>query len=223
MVVSIAAVVFFSAAVFKVAFLPMIQSTQHVSSSQLSKIVSVSKLSTARFTYEGIAEKKNKDGNVEYHVFYSADVEAGADMSKINFGNIDEEKKIVYPVLPEITLATTVDDTSLEFFERNFDINIEDVIELCRKDASKEVKADSDIYDLAVENLKDTIEALTNPLLAQEGYTISWEKPEEDESAEEGSSKSSEQSASEQSSADKESGEKDPSKQDASKKGANNA
>lgn len=146
-------------------------------SSRLSKIVDVNRLSTARFTYEGIAEKHNNENEVEYRVFYSADVEASFDMSKIDFTHIDEEQKIVYPILPDIQLKAKVDEDSFEFFEQNPQTSTPDVIKICRKDAANEVEKNSSITEVAKENLKDAVIALTTPLLESEGYTISWDAP----------------------------------------------
>lgn len=158
-------------------------------SSQLTKIVNVNRLSTARFAYEGIAEKKNSEKEIEYRVSYRAEVEASFDLSRIDFSNIDEEAKTVYPVLPQISLKTTVDDGSFDFFEQNPSVNTKDVIKICRKDASKEVKENSSIEAIAIENLQDTVEALAKPLLDSKGYTISWDespaKPEQSEAPKE--------------------------------------
>ena len=146
-------------------------------SSQLTKIVDVSRLATARFAYEGIAEKKNEKKETEYRVFYRAEVEASVEMSQIDFSNIDDETKTVYPVLPEISFKTTADDDSFDFFEQNPAVNTKDVIKVCRKDATKEVTENSSIAAVALENLRDTVEALASPLLDSKGYTISWEEP----------------------------------------------
>ena len=146
-------------------------------SSQLTKIVDVSRLATARFAYEGIAEKKNEKKETEYRVFYRAEVEASVEMSQIDFSNIDDETKTVYPVLPETSFKTTVDDDSFDFFEQNPAVNTKDVIKVCRKDATKEVTENSSIAAVALENLRDTVEALASPLLDSKGYTISWEEP----------------------------------------------
>lgn len=72
---------------------------------------------------------------------------------------------------------TTVDDDSFDFFEQNPAVNTKDVIKVCRKDATKEVTENSSIAAVALENLRDTVEALASPLLDSKGYTISWEEP----------------------------------------------
>ena len=80
-----------------------------ITSSQLEEIVTISKLSTAEYVYNGIAEVKNEDGEVTQRIYYGSTVRAGVDMSKIEF-DIDDEAKLVYPILPEITL----DDPSVD-------------------------------------------------------------------------------------------------------------
>lgn len=45
-------------------------------SGQLSKIVNISKLSTATYRHSGIADKYNDKGEVEYHVYYESTVDA---------------------------------------------------------------------------------------------------------------------------------------------------
>lgn len=101
-------------------------------------------------------------------------------MADISF-TIDEEGKVVYPQLPELQIESpTVDTKSLEFFEQNPDVDMKDVIKLCKKDAQSKVNNDSDIKSTAESNLKKTIEALTSPLLKSKGYTLSWDAPAEE-------------------------------------------
>lgn len=144
-----------------------------VTSSQLQEVVSVSKLSTANFIYNGIAEKTDENGNVSYRVYYESTVRAGIDMSKITF-DIDEENKTVTPLLPEITIdEPVIDDTSLEYMPLNPSAEIKDVIAICKQDAETEIRETGQIQKTAKENLKTTIEALTVPLLDSE-YEIKW-------------------------------------------------
>ena len=86
-----------------------------ITSSQLEKAVDISELSTAEFIYNGIADKYS-DGNLEEtecHIAYASTVKVGIALDQITF-TIDEEKKTVTPVLPEITVNTvTVDPDSL--------------------------------------------------------------------------------------------------------------
>ena len=159
------------------------QPTEIVTISTLERVVNISDLSTARYTYNGIAEKKDDEGNVICHVYYEAYVDAGVDMAKISFA-IDEESKTVYPTLPEITVHDpVVDSSSVDFFETNPSISLAEVIGICKKDALDEVRSSEQIIQTAEENLRSTVEALLTPLTKSEGYSISWDapKPESEE------------------------------------------
>lgn len=159
------------------------QPTEIVTISTLERVVNISDLSTARYTYNGIAEKKDDEGNAICHVYYEAYVDAGVDMAKISFA-IDEESKTVYPTLPEITVHDpVVDSSSVDFFEANPSISLAEVIEICKKDALDEVRSSEQIIQTAEENLRSTVEALLTPLTKSEGYSISWDapKPESEE------------------------------------------
>ena len=63
---------------------PVIQSklnkTTYLTASQLTEIVNVSKLSTAEYRYNGIADKYNDKGEAEYHVYYESTISASYDM-----------------------------------------------------------------------------------------------------------------------------------------------
>lgn len=149
-------------------------STQIITSSTLERLVNISKLSTAEFVYNGIADKINDDGSTAYHVYYASSVRASIDMGDIYF-DIDEEARTVTPILPDIVIDDPVlDETSLELMPRNPNSSLPELISLCKQDALTEVKSDGQIYETAQENLRSTIEALLNPLLEQSGYTLVW-------------------------------------------------
>lgn len=149
-------------------------STQIITSSTLERLVNISKLSTAEFVYNGIADKINDDGSTAYHVYYASSVRASIDMGEIDF-DIDEEARTVTPILPNITIDDPVlDETSLQLMPRNPNSSLPELISLCKQDALTEVKSDGQIYATAQENLRSTIEALLNPLLEQSGYTLVW-------------------------------------------------
>lgn len=142
--------------------------------SQLQNVVEINKLSTARSVYKGIAEKVSEDGKVLYHVKYKSDVTAGINMSEISF-SIDEDSKTVVTSLPEITInEPEVDVSTLEFFEQGIDADLKEALELCKTDAYEKVSQESDIKNLARENLKNTVKALMEPLLSSKGYRIEW-------------------------------------------------
>ena len=54
------------------------------SKSELLKVLDVSELSAAEYTYNGIATKTTKDNKVAYYVSYEGTVKAGIDFKDIN-------------------------------------------------------------------------------------------------------------------------------------------
>lgn len=156
-----------------------------ISSSSLERLVNISKLSTAEFVYNGIAEQTDDNGNVRYHVYYKSTVRAGVDMSEIEF-DVDEENKTVTPLLPDIVIDQPIlDETSLELMPRNPNADLMELIALCKNDAMTEVQKDGQIYDTAQENLRSTVEALIGPVLEHSGYTLVWESTDEEDAGNE--------------------------------------
>lgn len=142
--------------------------------SQLEKVVNVSKLSSAKFSYNGIAVKKDDEGRDEYHVKYKSTVTASFSMDDIKFDEDKEAKKVVVSLpAPQID-SPVIDSSSLDFFERDPDVDLQEVITLCKQDALDEVKADSGITSIATDNIKKTVEALTKPILEEKGYTLEY-------------------------------------------------
>lgn len=150
-----------------------------LTTTQLEKVVSISKLSTAQFIYNGIADKYDESGEEAYHVYYEATVNAGIDMTLVTF-EVNDEKKTVTPILPEITVDDPViDDSSIDYLPPNPNVDLKEVISLCKTDASTEIQQTGQIYQTAKENLKTTVEALLDPILKNEGYTIDWKADNE--------------------------------------------
>lgn len=146
-----------------------------LTTTDLEKVVNVSKLSTAEFVYNGIADKYKDDGSVEFHVKYAASVKAGVDMGQITF-EVDDEAKTVRPILPSIDISRPViDSSSLDYMPSNPSVELKDVLTLCEEDALQETQASSDIYNVAEENLRSTVEGLLLPLLENSGYTLVWD------------------------------------------------
>lgn len=145
-----------------------------VSEASLKEAVSISKLSTAEFTYEGIAEKTNDRGDVDYHVYYRATANSGIDMSGIEFG-IDEASKTITPHLPAITIdEPVIDESSLDYLPKGASVDLREVLEICKADMQTEASQNSGLLQTAESNLRATIEALLMPILGSNGYSISW-------------------------------------------------
>lgn len=147
-----------------------------ITSAQLERAIDISQLSTAEFVYNGVAEKYDDDqqGEVECYIAYNANVKVGIQMEDVKF-NIDEEKKTVTPVLPEITInIATLDESAFSYIPKNPDVPLKEIITLCKEDAMKEANHSEKLYQTAEENLRAVIEALLSPILENAGYTIVW-------------------------------------------------
>lgn len=151
--------------------------TTIITKATLIDTVDIAELSTAEFIYNGIAEipKSEKSDKIKCRVRYSAKVKASVTMTDIDF-KIDRENKTVKPILPEIKLDTILDDQEgFSFIPENSDVDLQEVMEFCKKDVTDEATQTSELYESAEKNLKDIIQALTYPLLNSEGYTLVWE------------------------------------------------
>lgn len=145
--------------------------------STLIKTVDIAELSTAQFTYNGIAEVyKSKDSDkIKCRIRYEAIVKAGVNMDEIDF-KIDPDKKTVKPILPQIQLtANIVDENKLSFIPEDTKIEMREALLACENDVQDEVVASTELYDSAEENLKDIIEALIYPIVEPVEYEIVWE------------------------------------------------
>lgn len=157
---------------------PVIQSklnkTTYLTASQLMEIVNASKLSTAEYRYNGIADKCNDKGEAEYHVYYESTISASYDMSAITF-DIDEEAKTITPHLPEPEIGDpSIDTTTLDYLPENPKANLKDVISICKADVLAEVTSAGGILYTANQNMRRTMDALLVPVTEKTGYSITW-------------------------------------------------
>ena len=152
--------------------------THIITSSTLTDAIDISDLSTAQFTYNGIAElyKDEAKQKLKCYIRYSAKVKAGIDISEVTF-DIDDEAMTVRPILPEITItANTVNESALSFLPENVKVEVSEALIACKEDAEAEATKASELFESAEDNLKSIIEALLYPILASEGYTIVWDE-----------------------------------------------
>lgn len=157
-----------------------------LNTTELMKVVDIDELSTAECVYNGIAEKKGDDGNVEYRIAYESRVQIGLDLSKVKF-KIDEQTKTVRPILPEITIGDDIeiDTSTLDYMPKDpKDLDMGVVIGLCKEDVRSGCMENAEFYVLARENAQAIVESLTMPLIESHGYTISWEPAPSEETAE---------------------------------------
>lgn len=145
-----------------------------VSKASLKEAVSISKLSTAEFSYNGIAEKLDDQGNVAYHIYYEATAKSGIDMDQVEF-DIDQANKIITVLLPPISVGSPViDESKVEYLPSNASVMLREVIELCKNDVQRELESNTNIRKAAEENLRSTLEALLLPIIGNEGYQLQW-------------------------------------------------
>lgn len=151
--------------------------TTIITSSTLMDAIDISELSTAQYTYNGIAEiyKDEKKKKIKCHIRYNAKVKAGIDMKQVKF-EIDDENKTVKPILPEIQInSNTVDENNISFIPDDVDIELRDALVACEEDAKIESQKSTELIDSARENLKSIIEGLIDPILKPNGYKIIWD------------------------------------------------
>ena len=152
----------------------------YLSTSELEKVVSISKLSTAEYVYNGIAEIKDDSGNITQRIYYASTVRAGIDLTDVTF-SIDNDKMTVTPIIPEITIYDpSVDESSFDYIPRNPNLELKDIISICKEDARAEIESQGDIYRTARINLESAIQALTLPLLENKGYELVWPEDSQD-------------------------------------------
>lgn len=151
--------------------------TKIITESTLISMIDISELSTAEFTYNGIAEIPESDGSdeIKCRVRYEAKVKAAVNMEDFKF-EINNETKTVKPILPDIQLTPTLNDQAgFSFIPEDSNVGLQEVIEVCKEDVKSEAQKTEELRSSAEENLKDIIQALTYPLINSKGYTIVWE------------------------------------------------
>lgn len=139
----------------------------------LDKIVQTSDLSSAKFTYEGIAYVPNpkKTTEIDYYVSYAATVYAGIDLNEVSFTE-DKEKKEIVVKIPQVRVTDIVVDTSsMEYIFNNKkadNVNITQVaLTACEEDVNQEINTESALLEIAQENTVNAIRALTEPIVEQ--------------------------------------------------------
>lgn len=148
---------------------------EYITASTLKDAVDISELSTAKFTYNGIAEiyDEKKSDKVKCYIKYRVKIKAGiSDINQIDY-KIDRDNKTIKIILPEMQITVdSVDPQSLSFMPENTTIDIKDILLACEKDAEEEVKDCPELMDVAEENMQSTVEALLVPLLKGTDYHI---------------------------------------------------
>ncbi len=144
--------------------------------STLTKAVDIAELSTAKFTYNGIAPVYNESGKIKCQIRYKAIVKAGINMKDIDFTNIDSDNKIVKPQLPQIKIiANIIDENAFSYIPENTKLEIKDALQACEKDVEIEALNSTKLMESAEESLRNIVEALILPVVEPDGYKIEWE------------------------------------------------
>ena len=145
------------------------QPPEVITVSTLQEIVNVSELST----YNGIAQVMNEaePEQTDYYVSYDDKVYAGIDFEAIQI-SVDDEAKMIYVKLPEVTITKVdVDIASMDFIFYNNSANTSTVSQAaykaCEADAQRESAKQEDIYELARQNARNVLTALIDPLVEQ--------------------------------------------------------
>ena len=139
----------------------------------LEKIIKVSELSTFTAVYNGIAQVMNeeKTDEIDYHVSYEAKVNAGIDFDKITIV-IDDTEKTINITLPEVYITDiNVDIASLDYIFLNDKANVstssQKAFKACEDDVRTESEQQKAIFELATQNAKNILTALTRPIIEQ--------------------------------------------------------
>lgn len=139
----------------------------------LEKIIKVSELSTFTAVYNGIAQVMNeeKTDEIDYYVSYEAKVNAGIDFDKITI-SIDDREKTINITLPEVYITDiNVDIASLDYIFLNDKANVstssQRAFKACEADVRRESEQQKAIFELATQNAKNILTALTRPIIEQ--------------------------------------------------------
>ncbi len=132
----------------------------------------IARLSVSEFVYNGIARKYKENGEHDYNVMYKSTVKAGVNADGIEYA-VDEEKKIVTFIFPEVEIQRPViDENSIKFIPDKDDLITREIIAFCRDDAHEKVLKSDKLIVSAQDNLKSIMEAWYTPVF--EGYTFEY-------------------------------------------------
>ena len=147
--------------------------TKQESHSDLINTKEIAALSVSEFVYNGIAQSLKSNGEPDYNVLYKSTVKVSVDANNISY-TLDEEKKVVTFIFPELTLEKPVIDVgSVSIIPNRSNLYMDDVISLCRADALEEAKKSLKLISSAQENIRTIIEAWYSPVL--EGYSFEYQ------------------------------------------------
>ena len=145
---------------------------QHSTTSDLINTKDIAALSVSEFVYNGIARTYKDNGEPDYNVLYKSTVKASVDADNVDYF-VDEEKKIVTFIFPEITIERpSVDENSIKTIPDRSDLYPDDLFSLCRADAYKGASKSEKLISCAQENIKSIMKAWYSPFF--EEYTFKY-------------------------------------------------
>ena len=156
------------------------EKTEVITISTLQKIINVEELSTFTAVYNGIAQVMNDENpdETDYYVSYEAKVNAGIDFEKVDI-RVDAEEKAIYIEIPEVDITEiNVDIASMDFIFYNEKANTatvtEEAYKACEADVQRESEQQQAIFELAQQNARNVLTALTGPIVEQADpeYTV---------------------------------------------------
>ena len=150
----------------------------------LKEIILASKLRTAEYTYNSIAEVK--DGkNTKYYVSYNGTVFAGVDFERIE---VSQEEDTIYIIVPDVVILEVVVDPELDYIftkdKYDTETTFAEATAACKKDLLEKANNNETLMSTARESAEDTIKALIKPLESQlnqgEAFEIIFDTEEAD-------------------------------------------
>lgn len=151
-------------------------STEIMSSSTLEEMLRISDLYVYKVTYNGVVPVYENDDKktLLYRVSYESDVTISINVENIK-AECDDEKRIVWITLPELEFEATIKEKSLDYIFEKSKYNdgsvLGEALDKCRSDAKEKCQKNQLANKLAKEQAMNTINALLQPILEQEGYS----------------------------------------------------
>jgi hypothetical protein len=143
----------------------------------LNEVIQTAKLTTAKYVQHGIA-KAHITGKRDGYVLYYAIVKPNIDFNEI-YPTVDyETKKVTIKIPKEFTFDVELledEDHQFYYYPKNQDDwTGKDVAFICETDAKQKAEANTALVSKAHESLKNTIDALINPILSKSDFTVEY-------------------------------------------------
>ena len=149
----------------------------NITSATLTEIVKTSKLTTAKFIQNGIANvhiEGKKDGMVLYYAY----VRPNIDFDDINYEISNEEKKVTV-ILPknfsfDVEMLNEGDHKFYYYPQGTDQWSVKEVRFICETHAKQAAENNTELIKKANESLQKSIRSLLKPVLDVNGYTITF-------------------------------------------------